>query len=269
MRIKLLPILIISGIYVHAQVCNLENNTFQPGEEICYVVAYNWGFIWNDVGEVNFSISNDTIGNKPVYHIDAKGITYPGWDWFFKVRDRYESWIDPVTVKPYKFKRHTDEGGFIIDEYNIFNRKKNVAYTTYRIKQNPFESDTLSISSCIYDLVSVFYAVRAMDFSQLNPNDTISIMLLLDNKLETVYFRYKGKEKFQLRKGGTYDCVRFSGYLVNGSVFEGGEDLEIWVTDDENRIPVWITAPIIVGSIKARLVDVKGLKNKMMTADAE
>ena len=86
---------------------------------------------------------------------------------------------------------------------------------------------------------------------------------MLDNELHTVYIRYKGQEVKKVRGVGKFNTIMFTGSLVAGDVFQGGEDLKIWVTDDENRIPVWIESPIIVGTVKARLVGYKGLKHPL------
>ena len=51
--------------------------------------------------------------------------------------------------------------------------------------------------------------------------------------------------------------------MVQGTIFKGDEDVVVWVTDDGNKIPVYIEAKIIVGTIKAYLKDTKGLRHPM------
>jgi len=71
-----------------------------------------------------------------------------------------------------------------------------------------------------------------------------------------------GKVVLKTKDGNKYNCIKFSALLIEGTIFKGGEDLFVWVTDDENRIPVMIEAKIIVGSVKALLSGTEGLRNE-------
>ena len=111
--------------------------------------------------------------------------------------------------------------------------------------------------------MSIIYYARSIDFSKYEVGEKIPLSLLLDSQLEPVYIRYQGKEEKRVRGMGKFNTIKFTGYLVPGDVFKGGEDLEVWVTDDRNRLPVWIESPIKVGKVKARMVDYKGLKYEL------
>jgi len=123
--------------------------------------------------------------------------------------------------------------------------------------------DTIKITECTYDVLSILYYTRNIDYSALYPGDTIPVTILLDNELTNIYFRYLGKENIRVRGFGKFGCIKFSVYLVEGTLFEGGEDMEVWVTDDENRIPLKINSPILVGSVKARIISMKGVKHPL------
>jgi len=103
-----------------------------------------------------------------------------------------------------------------------------------------------------------FFKVRNLDLSGCRINDTIPITLLLDNEIYNIYFRYLGTEKKKIRKLGEIDCMKFSAMLIQGSVFNGGEKMYIWVTNDKNRLPVYIESPILVGSVRGTLIGIKG-----------
>jgi hypothetical protein len=118
--------------------------------------------------------------------------------------------------------------------------------------------DTISIPGCTFDLVSILYYVRNLDLSGCRIMDTIPINLLIDNEIYNIYFRYLGTEKRKIRKLGEIDCMKFSAMLIQGSVFKGGEKMFIWVTNDKNRLPVYVESPIIIGSVRATLIDIKG-----------
>jgi hypothetical protein len=240
--------------------CNIQNLSFRPGEEARYRISYNWFVLWTDVGEVRFSVKDSKVSGIPCLHLLAVGATYKSWDWFFKVRDRYESWVDPETLKPIVFNRDVYEGGYTIKHRYVFNHRKGLAYTQTQNNDKPARRDTFSITDCTFDLVSVLYYVRNIDYSGYRVNDTIPITILLDNEIYNIYFRYLGTEKKKIKKLGEIDCMKFSAMLIQGSVFKGGEKMFLWVTNDKNRIPVYIESPIIIGSVRGTLVDIKGNK---------
>jgi hypothetical protein len=243
--------------------CSIINRAFRPGESVSYVVSYNVFIFWTEVGEVNFKVNEAEILGKPCYHLLGTGMSYPSWDWFFKVRDIYQSWVHPITLKPYAYKRDVYEGGYEIDIKYIFNRSKQVAYTSSKKTNKPFRRDTIPITSCTYDLMSIIYYARNLDYSIYRPGDTIPVTILLDNELTNIYYRYLGKQKIRVRGFGKFNCIKFSVYLVEGTIFEGGEDMEVWITDDPNRIPLKVNSPILVGSVKARIIKIDGIKYEL------
>ena len=255
-----LGIFSLKMLYSQNDECTIKNTAFESGEKITYTVAYNWFIIWTEVGEVTFKVDETIIFNKPCLHLSGAGRTFRSWDWFFKVRDRYESWVHPVTLKPYFFIRHVNEGGYKFKYKYIFPGNRKYALTSYKRHNKPERKDTIDITECTYDMVSISYYARNIDYSRYKPNDTIPVTILLDNQLENVYFRYQGIENIKIRRVGEFECIKFSVFLVAGSVFKGGEYMSIWVTNDKNHIPLYVETPIIVGSIKARVSSIEGNK---------
>jgi hypothetical protein len=84
--------------------------------------------------------------------------------------------------------------------------------------------------------------------------------MFLDDKVYHLYIRYLGKERIQTRYG-TFNTIKISPLLIEGSIFKGGEKMAIWVSDDANHMPVRIDSPILVGSIKVDLMGFEKLRN--------
>ncbi|PLX24149.1 MAG: DUF3108 domain-containing protein [Marinilabiliales bacterium] len=240
--------------------CEIQNKAFQIGEELDYVITYNWLLVWTDVGGVKFKVNKDQMFGQEVLNLKATGITYTFYDWFFQVRDVYQSWVNPGNLLPVYFHRDVDEGGYLIDIKYTFDYDNMLAYSEIEKTRKPYYRDTVAFPPCTYDVVSVIYQARNIDFTKYQIDEKIPFQILLDNEIHNVYMRYKGKEIRKVRGVGKFRCLKFTGSLVAGDVFQGGEDLVFWVTDDENRIPVWAESPIIVGTVKARLVNFSGLK---------
>jgi hypothetical protein len=109
-------------------------------------------------------------------------------------------------------------------------------------------------------LTAIYYA-RNIDYSHCKVNDTISVSLLLDNKLYPIYVRYLGKGQYTSKELGKFNCIKFSPLLVEGTIFRGGEGMIVWATDDQNKVPLYIETPIVIGTVKVQLISCKGLRN--------
>lgn len=241
--------------------CFSKNTSFYTGEKIVYDVAYNWKFVWVSAGEVFFTVKNSNYKGKPVYYFKSYGTSYKSYDWVFKVRDSFEAFADSITLQPYWANRTSYEGGYEVWEDYNFNYKDKKLYSTTRTTEQPLRRDTLSLNYCVNDLITAIYYARCVDFSKYKVNDKIPIWSLIVGKVYPLYIRYLGKEVLTTRDKKRYNCIKFSAKLVEGTVFKGGEDLFVWVTDDENHLAIQVEAKILVGSIKAYIKSAENLRN--------
>jgi hypothetical protein len=230
--------------------CGIRNTSFQDGENITYTVFYNVIGIYVNAGQASFTTTLTRMNNKPVYHLVGDGRSNSSYDWIFKVRDRYESYIDTATLQPVKFIRNIDEGGYKKYENVTFNQKANTAITT---------NGVFKVPNCIQDVLSSIYYARNIDFSKYKENDKIPFDMFLDNEVYNLYLRYMGKETVKT-KYGKFRAIKFKPLLVKGTMFEGGEKMTVWVSDDANHIPLRIESPISVGSVKVDMMQYKNLR---------
>lgn len=228
--------------------CDVHNTSFSAGESLNFKVFYTVAGVYVGAGEADFNTTLENLNNKPVYHILAEGKTYSFYDNFFKVRDRYETYIDTANLQPYKFIRNVYEGGYKKYENVSFNKVTNTAVTN---------DGVFKVPACVQDVLSSMYYARNINFDQYKPGDRIPFTLFLDKELYAMYVRYVGKETIKT-KYGKFRSVKVKPLLLKGTIFEGGEKMTVWISDDKNRIPVRIESPISVGSIK---VDMMGYRN--------
>lgn len=228
--------------------CGIKNTSFQAGESIKMVVYYSTLGAYVSAGEASFTTSLERFNGKPVYHCIGTGKTYSFFDNFFQVRDRYESFIDTASLLPYKFIRNIDEGGY--KKYNnvTFNQKEHTAVST---------NGVFKVTDCMQDVVSAVYYARNINFDKYKPGDKIPFDMFLDDEVYHLYIRYIGKEKVKTRYG-KFKAIKFKPLLVKGTIFEGGEKMNAWVSDDPNHLLLRVESPISVGSIK---VDMMGYSN--------
>ena len=230
--------------------CGIKNTAFQAGEEISYTVYYNVAGIYIDAGAATFINNIEKINNRPVYHITGDGKTNPSYDWIYKVRDKYETFIDTATLQPLKFLRNVNEGGYKKYENITFNRNANTAITTEGVFKVP---------DCVQDVLSSVYYARNIDFSKYKVNDKIPFSMFLDNEIFNMYIRYLGKETVKT-KYGKFKAIKFKPLLIKGTIFEGGEKMTVWVSDDSNHVPLRIESPIVVGKIKVDMMRYRNLR---------
>jgi hypothetical protein len=232
--------------------CFERNFAFLESETLSYEVYYNWGFIWLNAGWVDFKVKAATYQNRPVYHFDAYGSSHKSYDWMYTVRDSYQAYLDKESFQPLWFDRK--------NKYLFDNAKKKV-YIESETSDRPFRRDTLAITNCTFDLISIVYYCRNLSFKGMHIGDSIPVRTLVDNEVFNLYIRYLGTEKLKTREGETFNCIKFSALLVEGTIFKEGEDLFVWVTNDLNRVPILVEAKILIGSVKAYLKTTSGLRN--------
>ena len=246
-------------IAAYAQ-CSIDSKAFAPGELITYKAYYNWGFIWLNAGEVEFRVASKKYEGRDVYHFYSYGATFKSYDWIFKIREKYQSYVNPETLLPVWYERDVYEGGYTAFEDYKFDYRNNLIHTYVQKGKRPAKEGSLPITPCLFDILSAVYYFRSVDFSKYKAGDRIPINMILDSESYQLYMRYLGKEEVKTRDKKKYKCIKFAVQLVEGTVFKGDEDAVIWVTDDANKVPVIVEAQILVGSVKAILNEAKGLK---------
>ena len=257
-----LMIQIFNESKVNAQ-CTGVNTVFAAGEVAYYHAYYNWKFIWLNAGNVVFSVKNAKWKDNPALLLSSIGITHRGYDRLYSVRDTFKVYVDPVTIEPYEFWQITNEGSYSARHHYLYNRANRTVTTVISREGKPYETKVLNWPPCTFDLLSMVYQARNIDFSKYKDGDKIPIRMIIDGELHNLYIRYQGKEVIKNRDGKSYRCLKFTPLLVKGTIFESGEGMTVWVTDDLNRLPIIVEAKILVGSVKAVFYDAKGLKYPM------
>lgn len=233
-----------------------NNVAFKEGEILTYRMHY--GFINAGVATLEVKPEILNINGRKVYHIVGTGYTTGTTDWFFKVRDRYETYMDKDALLPWLFIRRVDEGGFKFSQDYSFNH--------YTKKVDIGNNEKYDVPSGVQDMVSAFYTARNLDLSHAKEGDIFSLPCFVDKELWPLQIRYVGKEVIETDLG-KYRCLKFRPIVQKGRVFKKEEDLNVWITDDKNHIPMRVKAEILVGSIKMDITGTKNLLNPTSRVD--
>ena len=226
------------------------NEAFKAGEILSYRLHYGLMDAGSIVMEVKPEIIN--VSGRQVYHIVGNGYTKGTFDWFFKVRDRYETYIDKDALLPWMFVRRVNEGGYIINQDYTFNH--------YTNKVDVGAGEKIEIPSGTQDMISAFYAARNLDITNAKEGDIFTINSIVDKEIWPFKIRYVGKDIITCDIG-TFRCLKFRPIVQKGRIFKQEDDLNVWLTDDKNHVPLRAQAKLMVGAIKLDIVDAKNLAN--------
>jgi hypothetical protein len=236
------------------EICSQTNTAFNTGEKITYTIFYNVIGLYVNAGDAQFTVTPSKWEGEPALALTARVNSNRRYDWIFKVRDKYESIVDTKSLLPYFFSRSINEGSFHQKQTLSFNQKVNEVTTQ--------KGESFKTADCTFDVISIIYAARNLDFKNLQVNEKVYLSFFLDKELFPSYFKYLGKEVVQT-KFGKFKAIKIAPLLVKGTMFEGGERMTIWVTDDDNHIPIRIETPIIIGSIKVDMKSYEGLRHPL------
>jgi hypothetical protein len=252
--------------YAGTSQCSIAHIPFKAGEQLNYNVYYFLKKVWVPAGKVRFEVSDSIYLGKNCFHLDGRGKSLKNYDYFFRVRDQYSSLVDKTSLIPYRFLRDVSEGGFELFEDYRFNHQLHTA-KVYTNKKDSTQHITMKVPSCTFDVMTCVYRARCIDFSKVKLNDSVPLPMVLDKAIySNVYIRYTGKARIKGEDGKYYNCIKFKPLLIQGTIFTDGEEMEVYVTDDQNRIPIYVEAKILVGTIKAYLSSYKNNKYPVTAA---
>lgn len=220
-------------------------------ESLTYSGYYNWGIIWMRAGSI--AITTTKSDKYPdALKLEAVGMTLPSWDWMFKIRDTLVSHFNEKTFFPYEFARMAHEGSYHKTFEYVWDYEKEQIYSTIEKIGRYRRLDSIALEPNTFDMLSLAWLARDLDFETYQVKDQIPIRLLIDDEILDLYVRYLGTDKVKVG-GKKRESYVFAPLLVEGDVFKGGEGMKIWVSKDEYRIPLQVEAKILVGSVKAIL----------------
>lgn len=231
------------------------NNAWQLGENLKYRVHY--GVV--NAGEIDMKIESSLvpIGNRQAYHVQAYGRSYSGFDWFFRVRDHYQTYIDLKAVQPLQFVKAMEEGTYRDTDFALFNYKSK--------KVSSARKGVVSFTGDIQDVISAIYYARTLDVKNAKPGDVFPLQVYLDGEVYDLQIRYVGKEVIKTDVGKV-NAIKVVPMVIADRVFKEKEGLVLWVSDDENKVPLRVKAELMVGSVKVDIISHQNLRYTLNTA---
>lgn len=246
-------ILILIVFVISAGFSTQKERAFDVGEY--FKLRIHYGVI--NAGYATLEVKDAVKNGKKVYHAIGKGYTTGMSRFFFKVDDTYESYFDKETGNPYQFVRKIDEGGYIKNQEGFIDQATDkIVVKDYKNKKQK----VFAVPNNVQDIMSVFYYLRNHpNIDKLKVGEAIAVDMFFDDETTKFKLKFIGRENLST-KYGTVPTMIFRPLVQSGRVFKEEESLNVWISDDDNKIPVRIKASLAVGSIKADLDGFRGLK---------
>ena len=228
----------------------VENKAFKEGEKLTFDL--NYGFVTAGIATMEIPRIK-RISGRDAYHVTFEVNSVPSFDMFYKVRDRYETYIDVEGLFPWRFEQHIREGGYTRDFSAFFDQRKGIAKTSEGEYQIPLY---------VNDIMSAFYFARTIDYTSMEIGDLIHLQNFYKDKVYDLDVKYHGKETIEV-PAGKFDCFIVEPLVKEGGLFKHEGNIIVWLTDDELKLPVKVRTKIIVGYVEAKLTNYEGLAGKL------
>ena len=224
----------------------IENNSFKIGEKLTFKIKY--GFVTAGISVMQVKDEREISGRK-VNHVVFEVNSVPSFDWIYKVRDRYETFIDQEGLFPWRFEQHIREGSYKRDYSAYFDQRNNKAFTSEGV---------FDIPEYVNDIISAFYLSRTFDYSNLKVNDEFHLKNFHKGKSHNLDLIYHGIEEIDV-PAGKFECILIEPIVKAGGLFKSEGSIYVWLSNDELKVPVKVKSKIVVGSIDAVLSEYEGL----------
>ena len=244
------------------RICALENEAYAPGERIVYKLYYNLNFIWIAAGEVVFKVED--YGEE--YKLSALGRTYSSYEWFFKVRDEYVSYVNKETLLPRLTIRQIEEGKYTLYERVEYDQAagKGIGWRGKTVEEAMERPAEFAIEHCLHDVLSAVYFMRNLGYEETALGTEFDITVFMDRKEYPLGVRYVGKQERKRIKGlGRFDVYEIAPEVVAGDVFSDESEMRVWASTVDSRVPLQIESPLSVGSVKAVLKEHENLRHAL------
>ncbi|MFO7722117.1 MAG: DUF3108 domain-containing protein [Bacteroidales bacterium] len=252
--------LLISAGFTFRNLPGQKNNAFKKGEKLIYRVYYD-AILTGKVtaGEVTFEVKEGSrvINGRNTHHIQVLGKTKGAFNLFYKVDDRYETYLDEELLLPRFFVRRVDEGGYIIRQNVTFHQEKNKA-TFQDLKRG--RTSVIETPDNVHDVLSMIYYARSLDLANAKTGDSYSFNFVIDDTVYSSSMEILGRETIRTSMGHVR-CIKIKPQLVTGNVFKDKYAMELYVSDDRNKLPILMKTGVVVGNVKMELTAYSNLTN--------
>lgn len=247
-----------------AAVAPLSAQLYHPGERLEYRVSYKAKMFPNtEVGSVEV-VTEQIVDPEGVtrYRVTGTGRTLPTYRWFYNMLDIYTVLVDTATLQPVAFRSDLREGEYTFKSSYRYHWPEQRIETKWRSRQNPEQQKQMTLTPESKDPIALFFTLRSAEAEDFREGEFATLQMVLQDTIRPLHYRYLGREVKKIRNVGRFRTLKFECELgtTEGFSFTDGTIFTIWISDDRNKIPLYIESPVRIGSIQAYISGYKGLK---------
>ena len=236
---------------------------FHAGERLDYIVAYRAKLVPNtEMATVTVQTSLDKLDGRTVYRVMGNGKIMPSYRWFFNIDDRYDILVDTLTKRTLRFESNIREGDYTFRSHYRYDWDSLRVHTWAQSRQTEPRVKTMPLTERSMDPVSLYFNLRSIDPDTLVEGRRYDLEMVLEDTVRYLKFRFDGREIKKVKGLGKFKTLKFRCKIATstGSSFKDGTEFMVWISDDRNKIPLYIESPIKVGSVCASLTSYEGLR---------
>lgn len=193
------------------------------------------------VGEAHMVVQGvERVDGHPTYHLNT---VIEGSTPFYKLVDKQESWLDVAQLASRRYLQDSKQGSY--ERYRVIDFDlENLVYSQHDGETGPIPAQAL-------DDCSFVYFVRSL---ALEVGETYEWNRYFRLDRNPVILQVLRREKVEV-PAGEFSTVVVRPIIKSGGIFSEGGRAEIYITDDEKRVPVKLVTKLKVGSIILELTD--------------
>ncbi len=220
--------------------------TFKRGEYLEYKATF--GIFTVGKGSFQIQPTLHKVKNRICYKLDSYGKTSGFVDWLASVDDHWGAYVDTTSLVTHIAYRTLVEGKYRKNEVVYFDFEKD----SIKVKDFDFEKSTYKepktygMERLSREFMSGFLYLRTVDFSNLQKGDTVEIYSFLEDTFYDFKIVMWGREILKT-KAGKFKSIKFIPVMPDNNTFEEGDSIIAWFSDDENKIPLKISAKMFIG----------------------
>ncbi|MDD2475065.1 MAG: DUF3108 domain-containing protein [Dysgonamonadaceae bacterium] len=242
----------------------IVNKAFDAGEKLTYDLYFKYGIINVRAGKATLNTEATNYDYKDAYKLTLNATTGGLVRSMYSIEDTLISYMDKDLV-PLLFTKGADEGKDYTRERQIYkynNGTTSIRTIRYRNGELSFD-ENITTDRCTYDMISILAFARTLNYSKMQRGDNTQVQFITGKRLVNMYIRYLGTSSMKVNNGETYEALELSLMILDKAFADQEEAMRVWITNDENRIPLQIDSKLKIGSTRAILKDLSGLKNPL------
>lgn len=258
----LLLLLLLPFVGLKAQ-CEIKNTSFQAGEVLLYDMYYKYGILYTKAGTSSLSVKNSTYKGKDVYRATLIGRSSGIAKSIISVSDTIHAYMTKKLV-PLAYTKDAHEGKDHTVERATYTYRPDgkVSVRNINKRNDRLRYDTLHVANgCMYDVLSILYYARTLNYDKMKKGDKTTISFFAGRRKVTMDIEHHGIENMTANDGREYNCIKLV-MMMNADAFaDKDEAMRVFITNDQNRIPIRIDSKLKIGSTRVILKEYRGQRN--------